>query len=97
MIWDGGEPTGPDGASGGRQAAGPPAPDGDIAAIPVPAPEPRPGLDATFPPSEIAVHLNLPSPVRAAELRDLHLDAAAERPLGAGTPPLVERKPPVEP
>ena len=65
--------------------------------IPVPAPEPRPGLDATFPASEIAVHLNLPSLERAAELRDLHLDAAAERQLGSGTPPLVERKPPIVP
>ena len=48
-------------------------------------------------PSEIAVHLNEPSPERAAELRDLHLDAAADRPLGSGTPPLVERKPPIVP
>ncbi|MBS1846341.1 MAG: UvrD-helicase domain-containing protein [Actinobacteria bacterium] len=65
--------------------------------IPVPAPEPRPGLEEAFAPSEIAVHLNLPSPERAAELRDLHLDAVAERELGSGTPPLVERKPPVVP
>ncbi len=65
--------------------------------IPVPAPEPRPGLEASFAPSEIAVHLNLPSPARAAELRDLHLDTAADRTLGSGTPPLVERKPPVVP
>ncbi|MBS1677327.1 MAG: UvrD-helicase domain-containing protein [Actinobacteria bacterium] len=65
--------------------------------IPVPPPEPRPGLEETFPASEIAVHLNLPSPARAAELRDLHLDAAADRPLGSGTPPLVERRPPVVP
>ena len=63
----------------------------------MPAPEPRPGLDETFPPSEIAVHLNLPSPERAAELRDLRLDAAADRPLGSGTPPLVERRPPIVP
>jgi hypothetical protein len=69
----------------------------EAAAIPVPAPEPRPGLEASFPPSEIAVHLNLPSPERAAELRALHLDAAAERRLGSGTPPLVERRPPVVP
>jgi ATP-dependent helicase/nuclease subunit A len=76
------------------------APRGNVVdrfAIPVPAPEPRPGLDETFAPSEIAVHLNLPSPQRAAELRDLHLDATADRPLGSGTPPLVERKPPIVP
>lgn len=65
--------------------------------IPVPPPGPRPGLDEAFAPSEIAVHLNLPSPERAAELRDLHLDAVAERELGSGTPPLVERRPPVVP
>jgi ATP-dependent helicase/nuclease subunit A len=83
-----------------RSAAASPSdePQGSEAAvIPVPAPEPRPGLDATFPPSEIAVHLNLPSPERAAALRDLHLDATAERPLGSGTPPLVERRPPIVP
>jgi ATP-dependent helicase/nuclease subunit A len=65
--------------------------------IPVPAPEPRPGLDETFEPSEIAVRVNEPSPERAAELRDLRLDAAADRALGEGTPPLVERKPPIVP
>jgi ATP-dependent helicase/nuclease subunit A len=72
-------------------------PVGETAVIPVPAPEPRPGLDETFGPSEIAVHLNLPSPARGAELRDLHLDATADRALGSGTPPLVERKPPIVP
>jgi ATP-dependent helicase/nuclease subunit A len=72
-------------------------PQPDRFAIPVPAPEPRLGLDEAFLPSEIAVHLNLPSPARAAELRDLHLDAAEDRELGSGTPPLVERKPPVVP
>jgi ATP-dependent helicase/nuclease subunit A len=65
--------------------------------IAVPPPEPRPGLDESFPPSEIAVHLNLPSPERAAELRDLRLDRAEDRALGEGTPPLVERKPPIVP
>jgi ATP-dependent helicase/nuclease subunit A len=78
-------------------AAGSDTPHTGVTAVVVPAPEPRPGLDATFAPSEIAVHLNLPSPERAAELRDLHLDAAADRPLGTGTPPLVERKPPIVP
>jgi ATP-dependent helicase/nuclease subunit A len=73
------------------------APRPDLELVAVPAPEPRPGLDEAFAPSEIAVHLNLPSPARAAELRDLHLDATAERKVGTGTPPLVERKPPVVP
>lgn len=81
----------------GSEAAEADAPGRSIAMIPVPAPEPRPGLDASFPPSAIAVHLNLPSPERAAGLRDLHLDTATDRPLGSGTPPLVERRPPVVP
>jgi ATP-dependent exoDNAse (exonuclease V) beta subunit len=68
-----------------------------VTVVPVPAPEARPGLDETFAPSALAVHLNLPSPERAAELRDLHLDAAADRELGSGTPPLVERRPPIVP
>jgi ATP-dependent exoDNAse (exonuclease V) beta subunit len=87
----------PEAARDAGEAGAPLAPHSETVVIPVPAPEPRPGLDATFPPSEIAVHLNLPSPERAAELRDLHLDAAADRPLGSGTPPLVERKPPIVP
>jgi ATP-dependent exoDNAse (exonuclease V) beta subunit len=65
--------------------------------VPVPPAEARAGLDETFPASFIAVHANVPSPERATELRDLRLDAAAERPLGTGTPPLVERKPPIVP
>lgn len=65
--------------------------------VPVPAPEPRPGLEASFEPSRIAVRVNLPSVERAAELRALRLDRAAERPLGEGPPPLVERRPPVVP
>lgn len=82
---------------GGTGSAVPDAPLRSISMIPVPPPEPRPGLDASFAPSEIAVHLNLPSPERAAELRDLHLDTAGDRPLGSGSPPLVERRPPVVP
>ncbi len=65
--------------------------------IPVPPAIARPGLEETFAASFIAVHANVPSPERAAELRDLRLDAAAERSLGTGTPPLVERKPPIVP
>jgi len=68
--------------------------DGDVA---VPPPEPRPGLEASFAPSLLAVRANLPSPERAAELRALRRDRAGERGLGAGPPPLLERKPPVVP
>jgi ATP-dependent helicase/nuclease subunit A len=65
--------------------------------VAVPAPEPRPGLEAAFPAAEIAVRVNLPSPERAAELRTTRRDPAADRPLGDGPPPLVERRPPVVP
>jgi ATP-dependent helicase/nuclease subunit A len=68
-----------------------------VTEVTVPPAEPRPGLDQAFPASVIAVRLNEPSVERAAELRDLHLDAAADRPLGTGTPPLVERRPPIVP
>ena len=71
----------------------------DVPRSPVPVRRPSRGPASTRPSSrpEIAVHLNVPSPERAAELRDLRLDAAADRPLGEGTPPLVERKPPIVP
>jgi ATP-dependent exoDNAse (exonuclease V) beta subunit len=92
--------TGADAMTGGRPDARS-ASEGDdaptVTEVAVPPAEPRSGLDETFPASFIPVHLNVPSPERAAELRDLHLDAAADRPLGSGTPPLVERKPPIVP
>jgi ATP-dependent helicase/nuclease subunit A len=65
--------------------------------VPVAPPAPRPGLEAEFEPSEIAVRVNLPSPERAAELRALRREAASARAIGSGPPPLVERKPPVVP
>jgi ATP-dependent helicase/nuclease subunit A len=67
------------------------------ATVPVAPPAPRPGLEADFPPSEIAVRVNLPSPERASELRTLRREGEAERALGEGPPPLVERRPPVVP
>src|SRR3954454_8131232 len=70
--------------------------DADATAV-VPPPEPRPGLEAVFAPAEIAVQVNLPSPERAAELRAMRRDPAADRELGAGPPPLVERRPPIVP
>jgi ATP-dependent helicase/nuclease subunit A len=66
-------------------------------AVVVPPPEPRLGLDASFAASEITVRVDLPSPERAAELRATRREAAAERPLGDGPPPLVERRPPTVP
>jgi ATP-dependent helicase/nuclease subunit A len=68
--------------------------DADVAVVP---PKARPGLDAAFAASEIAVRVNLPSPERAAELTAVRRDAAAERPLGAGPPPLLDRRPPIVP
>jgi ATP-dependent exoDNAse (exonuclease V) beta subunit len=65
--------------------------------VAVPAPLPRPGLEAAYAPSEIAVRVNLPSPERAAELTATSREAAAERALGDGPPPLVRRRPPVVP
>jgi ATP-dependent helicase/nuclease subunit A len=65
--------------------------------VSVAPPSPRPGLEAEFAPSEIAVRVSLPSPERAAELRTTRREAAAERPFGEGPPPLVERKPPIVP
>jgi ATP-dependent helicase/nuclease subunit A len=73
------------------------APRDQDAKVPVAPPEPRPGLEAEFEPSEIDVRVNLPSPERAAELRRLRREGAAGRGLGEGPPPLVERRPPVVP
>jgi ATP-dependent exoDNAse (exonuclease V) beta subunit len=65
--------------------------------IAVTAPEPREGLDASFPPSRIAVRVNQPSPERAAELTTTRRDAKDEIPPVAGRAPLLERRPPAVP
>jgi ATP-dependent helicase/nuclease subunit A len=65
--------------------------------VPVAPPAPRPGLEAEFEPSEVAVRVNLPSPERAAELRTLRREPAAARSIGNGPPPLLERRPPIVP
>jgi ATP-dependent helicase/nuclease subunit A len=67
------------------------------ATVTAPPPEPRPGLAATFPPAEIAVRVNLPSPQRATELARRRREVAGERELGEGPPPLVDRRPPIVP
>jgi len=66
-------------------------------AVPVAPPAPRSGLEAEFEPSEIAVRVNLPSPERAVELRSLCREGPAERGIGSGPPPLVDRRPPIVP
>jgi ATP-dependent exoDNAse (exonuclease V) beta subunit len=62
-------------------------------AIPIPAPEPRPGLEATFGPSEIAVRLNLASAERARVLTAVRKEADGARDPGVGPAPLVAQRP----
>jgi ATP-dependent helicase/nuclease subunit A len=62
--------------------------------VAVPAPEPRPGLEATFEPSEIAIRVNLASAERAATLTEVCKAPGAARAPGIGPAPLVERRQP---
>jgi ATP-dependent helicase/nuclease subunit A len=55
----------------------------------VAAPEPRPGLDASFQPSEIAVRVNLASVERASALATVRKEPGSERDAGEGPAPLV--------
>jgi ATP-dependent exoDNAse (exonuclease V) beta subunit len=57
--------------------------------IEIAAPEPRPGLDASFPPSEIAVRVNLASAERARALAAIRKAPGPERDAGEGPAPLV--------
>ncbi|HEU5142548.1 MAG TPA: PD-(D/E)XK nuclease family protein, partial [Solirubrobacterales bacterium] len=63
---------------------------GADSSVAVPAPEPRPGLDATFAPSQIAVRVNLPSPERAAELVARRREAADGSSEPVGPAPLID-------
>jgi ATP-dependent exoDNAse (exonuclease V) beta subunit len=63
----------------------------------VPAPLPRPGLEASFEPVEIAVRVNLASPERAAELTGRRSVDGGVPDLGEGQAPLVERRAPAVP
>jgi DNA helicase-2/ATP-dependent DNA helicase PcrA len=60
--------------------------------IVIPAPEPRPGLEATLPPSEIAVHLNLASVEQAQTLTVVRKKADDARDPGVGPAPLVAQR-----
>jgi ATP-dependent helicase/nuclease subunit A len=57
--------------------------------VEVAPPEPRPGLEAAFEPSEIAVRVNLASVERAGALARLHKQPGPERDAGEGPAPLV--------
>jgi ATP-dependent helicase/nuclease subunit A len=60
--------------------------------IEVAAPEPRPGLEATFEPSQIAVRLNRPSPEQAASLTVVHKRSVAAADAGEGPAPLITKR-----
>ncbi len=62
--------------------------------VAIPAPEPRPGLEAAFEPSEIAVRVNLASVEQAASLTTVRKEADAEREAGEGPAPLVTPRTP---
>jgi ATP-dependent exoDNAse (exonuclease V) beta subunit len=57
--------------------------------VEVAAPEPRPGLDASFQPSQVAVRVNLASAERARELAAVRREPGPERDAGEGPAPLV--------
>jgi ATP-dependent helicase/nuclease subunit A len=61
--------------------------------VEIPAPEPRPGLEAEFGTSEIAVRLNLASIEQATALTAIRKEALAERDVGGGSAPLVVQQP----
>jgi ATP-dependent helicase/nuclease subunit A len=65
--------------------------------VPIPAPAPRPGLEANFPPSEIAVRANLPSAERAVQLIERHPAPAEAIAAGEGPAPLLDRDRPAVP
>jgi ATP-dependent exoDNAse (exonuclease V) beta subunit len=60
--------------------------------VAVAAPEPRPGLETTFEPSEIEVRLNLASVERAATLTAVRREAEEARDTGEGPAPLVAQR-----
>jgi ATP-dependent exoDNAse (exonuclease V) beta subunit len=61
--------------------------------VTIAAPEPRPGLEARFEPSEIAVRINLASVERAASLTAVRKEAESAPEDGEGPAPLVARRP----
>ncbi len=62
--------------------------------VAIPAPEPRPGLEAKFEPSEISIRVNLASVERAASLTAVHKEPDPARDDGEGPAPLVAQRSP---
>ena len=62
--------------------------------VEVAPPEPRPGLEEEFAPSEIAVRVNLASVERASALTTIRKEADGERDAGEGPAPLVAQRSP---
>jgi ATP-dependent exoDNAse (exonuclease V) beta subunit len=60
--------------------------------VDVAAPEPRPGLDTSFQPSQVAVRVNLASAERARELAVVRREPDSERDAGKGPAPLVAER-----
>jgi ATP-dependent helicase/nuclease subunit A len=65
--------------------------------VPIAAPAPRSGLSEAFPPSEIMVRANLPSPERAAQLIARHPAPTEAIAAGEGPAPLLDRDRPTVP
>ncbi|HWB68501.1 MAG TPA: 3'-5' exonuclease, partial [Solirubrobacterales bacterium] len=65
--------------------------------VPIPAPRPRTGLDATFDPSLMAVRANLPTAARAAALTALKRAESEAGGGGEGVAPLLARQAPAVP
>jgi ATP-dependent helicase/nuclease subunit A len=65
--------------------------------IAVPPPQPRPGLEASFAASEIAVRVSLASPQRAAELSEARAAGDPQPDPGEGPAPLLPPTPPPVP
>ncbi len=63
----------------------------------IPAPQPRPGLEARFDASEIAVSVSLPSAEHARDLARVYPEPAAARGDAEGPAPLLVRRPPRAP
>ncbi|HXV05990.1 MAG TPA: 3'-5' exonuclease, partial [Solirubrobacterales bacterium] len=65
--------------------------------VPIPAPQAREGLDATFGSSQLAVRVNRASAARAAELAAVRKGEAAAVDLGEGPAPLLAARAPTAP